>query len=49
MPILISEKLGKLSPRYFFLGGGHADVKLRRYLHSFKITITIRILIGVGY
>ncbi|KAL4506803.1 hypothetical protein ABPG72_001224 [Tetrahymena utriculariae] len=29
MPILISDKLSNLNPKFFFLGGGHADLKLR--------------------
>jgi prolyl-tRNA editing enzyme YbaK/EbsC (Cys-tRNA(Pro) deacylase) len=38
VPVVLSEKLLHLSPKYFWMGGGHVDCKLRvdtdEFLHS---------------
>ena len=35
IPVVLSEKIVRLSPAYFWLGGGHADCKLRVDVEDF--------------
>ncbi len=39
IPIVMSDKITKLSPAYFWLGGGHADCKLRVDTNEFIHTV----------
>lgn len=35
IPIILSLKITKLNPPYFWLGGGEVDLKLRLYIKEF--------------
>ena len=35
IPVIISDKIEKLSPQFFWLGGGHTDLKISKKI--FKI------------
>jgi len=46
IPIVLSDKLAKLNPKFFWLGGGHTDVKVRVSLEEFREKSEYDVIMG---
>lgn len=45
MPLIVSNRIEKLRPQFFWMGGGHPDVKMRLSLEEFKIGYSDKVLV----
>lgn len=46
MPIIFSHEIVNLHPQFFWMGGGHPDVKMRMSFDDFKRTYDQSVLVG---
>ncbi len=46
MPIIVSKEISELSPKYFWLGGGHENTKLRLSFKEFQEKSEHKVLVG---
>lgn len=46
MPIIFSDEITSLNPQFFWMGGGHPDIKMRMSFEDFKRVYEEAVLVG---